>query len=526
TRIPSDSTFTKKNNSGFSFDNFERSLPLASMKSTAAKAQNTENSQHTLCSSTKQLYALKKRILVPSWWIEGLLLSLGTREAWYHSFIASRSGKTTLSLPKISAKYVFPMIWVWNELLTKVLSHEEESGHTSFRVHLSKFLSGTSSEMKAILKEVEFLWTAPFSLSEVGDSKKNKSHLTLLKKGSINFIKHAFVESDVDGFWLTLEFSQKFTKIYNPINSFFKKKHPEFDEQTRPLFTSVNPTVFKSMGNKISLKKILNYLFFEYSKSNLSNLNNSWSSFPLQLNQMCSFHKENLNNAACYYDHGIFGWDIMAPPIKISEMKMKEQSSDAAGFGLKQNMSPQQSNSHHHSSSSSSILYCWQLSNQAKEAIALEHSLDQKFSTTGHELSSKVAFHQPRPQHSASPALFVEPPEDELKKIRNEKAHSTIKKESTTPRKQENKKNTPQQSAHAQITLFPDVEKPKPFSQFNTKHVDELTQNEFIVLVSEFYESLKPAQKKAFERERAGMNGDQFRSYMNSILQRRLNHHS
>ena len=50
---------------------------------------------------------------------------------------------------------------------------------------------------------------------------------------------------------------------------------------------------------------------------------------------------------------------------------------------------------------------------------------------------------------------------------------------------------------------------------------ETLSDNDFIILVSEFYESLKPLQKKAFERERAGMNPEQFRVYMTPILKRK-----
>ena len=51
---------------------------------------------------------------------------------------------------------------------------------------------------------------------------------------------------------------------------------------------------------------------------------------------------------------------------------------------------------------------------------------------------------------------------------------------------------------------------------------DTLSDNEFLVLVSEFYEALKPLQKKAFERERAGMTPEQFRVYMTPILKRKI----
>ena len=48
-----------------------------------------------------------------------------------------------------------------------------------------------------------------------------------------------------------------------------------------------------------------------------------------------------------------------------------------------------------------------------------------------------------------------------------------------------------------------------------------LSDDEFIILVSEFYESLKPLQKKAFERERACMTAEQFRAFMTPILKRK-----
>jgi hypothetical protein len=140
--------------------------------------------------------------------------------------------------------------------------------------------------------------------------------------------------------------------------------------------------------------------------------------------------------------------------------------------------------------------------------------------------------------------LFPEPPPDQLNKIRKEKALKAEKIEKIEKKQDKKvivtKKETIVKKASKKVThqtLFDSSElviaedlsldsvlnegKKQIIKKKVISVKETLSDNDFIILVSEFYESLKPLQKKAFERERAGMNPEQFRVYMTPILKRK-----
>ena len=52
------------------------------------------------------------------------------------------------------------------------------------------------------------------------------------------------------------------------------------------------------------------------------------------------------------------------------------------------------------------------------------------------------------------------------------------------------------------------------------KNKDVWTDDEFLMCVADFYESLTPLQQQAFERERRRMSPEQFRAYVTPALMR------
>ena len=137
--------------------------------------------------------------------------------------------------------------------------------------------------------------------------------------------------------------------------------------------------------------------------------------------------------------------------------------------------------------------------------------------------------------------LFPEPPPDQLKKVRKEKALKAEKIEKVEKKlekkiqvskvepviKKATKKVTPQTLFDSSENLSYEsnvINSKKEMIKKKIVSVKEtLSDNDFIILVSEFYESLKPLQKKAFERERVAMTCEQFRLYMTPILKRKSN---
>ncbi|KAB8027426.1 hypothetical protein [Fluviispira multicolorata] len=467
--------------------------------------------------SDSRIYALKKRLLAPMWWVEGILLSLGAKEAWFDSLVSKRAGRIIAAPANVNAKNITLMFAIWHEALSRIFTLQNEESNLRFQIN--KYLVGTQKDVYEACKQLETIWSTPLKLFEIKASKKSKS-LALSKAGSLGFIRHAQIENDVDGIWLTLSLSQTFRDFYSPQEISIDNSY------SRPAFVSINPVVIQSMGRKASVKKILNYLFLEFSKQNLIDEQSNWNSIHIDSKNICSFHKEILLNVPALYDHGILGWSIAAPNVKLSELKQKicEQSSET-------------------NNSLGSIVYCWHLSEQAKEAQDLEQALGEKLMFTAPQtiaFKTDVTLIKKRKtlQKSAiNSTLFPEPPADQLKQARIERALKITKVTKTVkvpkiekpqveiidiPLKKVVKKIIPQ-------TLFDNnisnrVEKTETKVLLKKKLTSTkvtLSDNDFIILVSEFYESLKPLQKKAFERERAGMTPDQFRAYMTPILQRK-----
>ena len=335
------------------------------------------------------------------------------------------------------------------------------------------------------------------------------------KTGSLNFIRHAQLENDVDGVWLTLNLTNSFKEICYPpelINSI----HLESNN-----IVSISPIVIQSMGVRANLKKILNYLFLEFSKQESYSNNSNWNSFRIDCKKITHFHKDFLSTAPAFYDHGVLGWNNCAPNRKISEIKEMSKVPN-----------------HRHE-----IICSWQLSDQIKEAYEIEHAISEKIMektevrgrTIQHEIKQTIAADN-------GPSLFPEPPEDELRKIREERRMKKLMQEkelAARVKNAEKKENLRVEPIVKKVTkkavpqtLFDDGFAPT-FAQTRKREREpvqsivnsDIADNEFLVLVSEFYESLKPMQKRAFEKDRKGMSCEQFKAYMSSILQRKKSAH-
>jgi hypothetical protein len=217
------------------------------------KVLATTPKQHISLISDSRIYALKRRLLAPTWWVEGILLSLGAKEVWFDSLIASKAGEFIVAPPQVTGKNISLMFAVWHEVLSQMFSATGET--LSFRFQINKYLSGTQKDILEECKQLEEIWATPMGLFEVKTSKKTKS-LSLAKAGSLGLIHHAHIEQEVDGIWLSLSFSQSLQTFYSSQNKVFRSHSP------RPSYVSINPVVIQSMGRRASIKKVINYLYF------------------------------------------------------------------------------------------------------------------------------------------------------------------------------------------------------------------------------------------------------------------------
>lgn len=465
-----------------------------------------------------QMYALKRRLLAPSWWILGTLLSHGGKEAWHEHLASRHMGRVIAAPAQINSKNILVLLTIWHEIISQLILKKEDQGQLRF--DLSPFLCGTQKDNQEICHQVEHIWSSPLKLFEVRNSSRPSHSSTMSKFGSLSFTRHAQVLHDVDGVWLTLNLSQSFKDICLPLEL------SQAQNMSHSLI-SFSPIVLRSIGLRASTKKILNYLFLEYSKHLDGNKESQWNSFGLESKQVLGFHKEILSNASSWYDHGVLGWNNSAPNMKISQMK-SQQGAQASTGGM---------------------VFCWPTSHQAEQAQKLEVSLSEKMVRFDvHTVPHESPF-------QARKTLFPEPPRDELQGLREKfmrqrqdqekrvreperKRHFVVDEIKPDfvdkPSFQAEAKEVKKRKIFETQTLFDDAllyaraEKkvsPTRVSPSALKRdkpqVEVISDTEFMVLVSEFYESLKPMQKRAFENERRGMSKEQFRSYMLPILQRK-----
>lgn len=416
-----------------------------------------------------QLYALKRRLFVPSWWLLGTLLSHGSREAWFDHLAYKHVGRTIAAPMNVTSKNILVLLSIWHEIITQVLSNRTDE-ENQIRFEISSFLLGTKKDNQEICSQIESIWSCPLRLFEVKPSPTRQNSALLSQFGNMSFSKQAHVTHDVDGIWLTLDLTQSCRQTCQPIEL---SRYQDLQHN----LISLNPTVIRSMGAKASMKKVLHYLFLEYSK-HLHDNKDQWNSFAVKSHGVSAFHKDMLSHCSSLYDHGILGWNNSAPAAKISHIKSQYSNDNL----------------------SSPVVFSWPISQQAEQAYQLESSLSSKLMS----LDQQTHFHE-KP-FVEKKTLFPEPPPDELRRLREK----TLK-EKMPPSDSKKRRTFDMQ------TLFDDSSvRGKAISK-----ADVITDTEFMILVSEFYESLKPMQKKAFENERRGMTQDQFRSYMMPILQKK-----
>jgi hypothetical protein len=468
-----------------------------------------------------QMYALKRRLLAPSWWVLGTLLSQGTKEAWFNHLISKYVGRVIASPPNINSKNILVLLTIWHEIISQLILKKEDKGQLRFE--LTPFLSGTQKDNQDICHQIEQIWSCPLKLSEVTTSHRQQS-VTLSKFGSLSFTRHAQVIHDVDGVWLTLNLSQSFRDICQPLEL-------SQSQNVSHSLISLSPIVFRSMGMRASTKKILNYLFLEYSKHTNDNKDLNWNAFDVQTTNISAFHKDILSNSSAWYDHGVLGWNNSAPNVKISQLKSQQINS----------------------AQPCNVVFSWPISSQAEQAYQLETSLSEKILRLDlNTVQDTISLYDRR-------TLFPEPPTDELKGLREKMSrakHIQDRKVFERERKEAEFKSEPRPESKPEskveiIAGFkPEVKKKKVFETQTlfddsllygqsakkvrpstpqaplkklVPQAEVISDTEFMVLVSEFYESLKPLQKRAFENERRGMSKEQFRSYMLPILQRKKN---
>jgi hypothetical protein len=277
------------------------------------------------------------------------------------------------------------------------------------------------------------------------------------------------------------------------------------------------------MSRSVSPKKLVPYLSLEIMKSRCSEVDSAessqeddvWRGRTLTFKELPVMHKEQLSRARSFYDHGLLSWENEAPRQRVRALAQQSQGT----------------------TSHSGIVHCWRLSQHALDAVHFERALStflgseavvdspvlassssgMKSPILTSRLESAAAVKKMEAtRFSSLPSTAARPIEASKTTIVNTASVRPVETHIETVAAQVIRpievKNCSVPSA-SQRTVTHSVVK-------ETKQSPIWTDDEFLMCVAEFYESLTPTQQQAFERERRRMSPEQFKLYVTPALMR------
>lgn len=493
-------------------------------------------------------YALRKRLVCPRWWLIGVMSQWLAKDSdFLVGQLGLREGDFILSGSPLSAK-TFPLIVsLWTELLAQ-LSSESNQG-TTVELNLGRILKGTVHEVH---EQLEFLTSYLSSALRIQKmkmiqprssnrrQKSQQSASAMLAPDSVGLVQivENVVLTDAVNQKLVVTFTRDPRKLFSleieemiPFSLLSHERDGQGLSACGSATVTLQPDVLQAMSRSLSPKKLIPYLSLELLKSNkivpgdkVNNLEESvWRGRALGSKELTQMHKDQLVQARSFYDHGLLSWENEAPRQRVRALVGKGSVS----------------------SSTSGIVHCWRLSQHAVDAIQFEQalssflrsrealnkpSLDCSSSQPRESLPVGETSHQ-REIHPVVEAPFkmsrIEVSEKSSQKVltshldgvRHNPLSSRVASERQVPA------GTSRRS-HGTVVIDAPITRSAPQkSVANTaprepKNKDVWTDDEFLMCVADFYESLTPLQQQAFERERRRMSPEQFRAYVTPALMR------
>ena len=422
-------------------------------------------------------YAVRKRILLPRWWLESLLMRHGATAQ--HQQRIKNSAFYILG-PAFQTKLFFLLSSIWNSLVLKSLQEPEKN--FSVRIPIGHFLRGTPSECSILADQLEEYWVSTFNIQLPSSAGAN---LSARKKssGTVSLVQYARVERKNDP-ELVLDFLLPLADL---VAGRFEHAVPPSLRSNDNLINAlnvhqshlcgVNPDIIRVYARGTTFKKICHYIQIELARSysTIQCADEGWYGNQAETQQLIALHKENLAHTASLYDHGVLGWNLNAPQIRLSQVR--ENSAARSG----------------------GVWHCWRVSDSLLQSTDVEASLSRQLGALRPSAPRTVPLRLAR--HS--------PDENEAK------IHLKI-----------NQKHEPKIESKIETKIETKIEPaqniPKIKTQTSFKPLDEnpfsIQDDQFRTQVSLFLKSLTPVQKQALEREQRNMSEEEFRNYLAPVL--------
>lgn len=469
-------------------------------------------------------YALRKRVICPRWWLIGVMSQWLLKDSELLTLeLSIEEDDWVLSGPSITPKNFPLIVLLWTELFAQV-SRTEFSDHFAVELDLTRILRGTSSEVQAQREFLtEYLSSAlrvqrARSVSSKQQTRRAKNpgnvsqQLALDSVGLVQIVENVVVKQRMPETLLvtfTRDPRRLFTldaeELLPPAlrhTASAQTVQPEFGAlgKLSASLVSLQPDVLQALSRTVSPKKLCSYLSLELMKKDTgleseSDAEQVWRGRALAQRELSRLHKEQLARAQSFYDHGILSWENEAPKQRVRQLV---------------NRGPKLADS--------GIVHCWRMSQHALEAVQFEHALasimqksQDAVGTLTSSATDRAGLTAANVQTGLRSEVSVETSAVSLPQMkpvlpRSERivpmAESVPLEQDLVQRKTSSKtvvrSNTPENSAKREF----------------------LNDDDFLMCVAAFYESLTPVQQQAFERERKKMSPEQFKKYVTPALMR------
>jgi hypothetical protein len=306
-----------------------------------------------VCDSDQVSFALRKRLLVPRWWLVGTFC-LGHRvgskgDGLFEAFASERLGHVVYAASAISPRTLFCLANFWHAVCRSFLAAQDESAasvHPSrtITVPLSELFRGTVSERESAFADFRRAIMAPFEALQIVRSEKSRTQGQIILRptgAATTLIRNL---SFADDQTLTVEFLMPITEVMsgNACGSdaapgFLSNRDALVSAQTVTAnrdsrIVTLSPNVLKWHGDKSSMRKLHLYLYLELTKSlnrmpagrdekSVSNPGiGSTLAAKLSHEQAKDFFGDFVMRASGLYDHGVLGWSESLPPGRIADL--------------------------------------------------------------------------------------------------------------------------------------------------------------------------------------------------------------
>lgn len=492
-------------------------------------------------------YALRKRLICPRWWLIGVMSQWLSKDAEQLALqLSLNDGDWVLSGPSVSVK-TFPIIvQLWTEIFAQ-LSCGNLQDECVLELELSRVLRGTSAEIFAQRSFATEYLSSALRVQKVrtsagkSQSKRSRSaggpipHLVLEPVGHVQMIENVVLKEGTDD-TLFITFSRDPRRLFTMepeelLPASLKMGERKSEHQScgsngmSESIVSLQPDVLQAMSRAVSPKKLCSYLSIELMKTvaeasadELTMAEGVWRGRAMGVKEIAKMHKEHLARAQSFYDHGLLSWENEAPKERVRDLVSRSPKQADAG-----------------------VVHCWRMSQHAMDAVQFEQALSNVFRSEnldGRQLSASVTVSLESTSRVVDPIVTVEKapvsPSGKLPApvIIEKIAIPSIEKHPVEKRMHH---ETPMISSSTPDVLIATGAKlvaqteglsaqgvTQSFSATRTvsARANVWNDDDFLMCVAEFYESLTPLQQQAFERERKRMSPEQFKKYVTPALTR------